>query len=131
MKTISASPRDVREFIREQDRGDGQEAFPPAGGVLAYRSFDGALVCKDGERVAGVVTFSLGEGVIVGIFVCPAFRRRGIGRTLLLAAIDRLRSVGLSHAEVEVCDMRMLALIEALPAEQSDFLKVVEAFEDN
>ncbi len=60
--------------------------------------------CQEPEIVAGYICTWLikGELHINNIAVVPAFRRKGIGRQLLQAALDMARKEGLHRAVLEV-----------------------------
>lgn len=64
----------------------------------------------DGEALVGMVTFlresglkDQHKGAIIGMYVAPEARGRGVGRALLLAAIDRARAMpGLEQIQLGV-----------------------------
>lgn len=72
----------------------------------AERDVDGILVLESPEgRIAGFVSTAAdqesGIGHIANLVVAAPCRGRGYGRELLAAALDRFRSLGLSHARIE------------------------------
>ncbi len=76
----------------------------------AFRDRHGFYVAEDGEKqVVGYVLVRMGlawikprRGGITSIAVDPAHRRQGIGRTLLCAAINHLKTRRAEQADLEV-----------------------------
>lgn len=67
--------------------------------VLKFMSRNTALCVKDGDKVAGVLLFSVKHNMICCLAVKPDFRRRGIASMLMekaLAALDLNRDVTVS-----------------------------------
>ena len=62
------------------------------------------LVAEEGERIAGYVVAleAADEGEILNLAVAPAGRRRGLGRALVEAMLDALRSRGVGQVYLEV-----------------------------
>jgi ribosomal protein S18 acetylase RimI-like enzyme len=92
------------------------DALEPAGeyqGVVAEEG--GRLV---GVGVFGLVAGSQGAGSLYAAAVDPAYRRRGVGRALVRAATDALRSLGARFVIVEVPDD---------PAATAPFVELVAA----
>lgn len=61
-------------------------------------------VADSGGAVAGYGMMSMGAGEchILNLCVAPALRRRGMGRALLVALLDRARRAGMEQAFLEV-----------------------------
>ena len=72
--------------------------------LLAQPHVRALAVTGAGDRVAGYALFSLvaGEGEILNLAVDPSERRRGHGRGLLEAILDRMRSAGTTAVFLEV-----------------------------
>lgn len=62
------------------------------------------LVAEDGEALAGFCTVAVEEGEIAALYVHPDRWRRGVGRTLLAAALELLRERGAGEAVVWILD---------------------------
>ena len=62
------------------------------------------LTALVGETVAGYIGVQeiCGEGYVTNVAVLPEYRRRGIGRALLCAAIDGARARGCAFLTLEV-----------------------------
>lgn len=82
------------------------EAFD---GVLARGG--SLLVAAEGDRIIGYALFGSGGpdfftgrrvGFIYDVFVRPSGRRRGVGRRLLEACLDRLRQAGFDEVRLNV-----------------------------
>ena len=60
--------------------------------LLLAQCGDGFLVADDGSKVLGYVTTIIenGIGLVMSIAVSPKFRRKGIGDSLLISAINHL-----------------------------------------
>jgi len=63
------------------------------------------FVAEAGGRVVGFVTTAIhgpaSRGTICDLAVAGDFQGRGVGRRLLLRALDRFRELGLKHAKIE------------------------------
>ena len=81
-------------------------------------------------QIAGVATISpegeTGNGVpeIVGMYVHPTLRCRGLGRELLIAAIRRCQVRGFNTVRVDVLSERVNRIITTLPPELRTLLDV-------
>ena len=114
-----ASTRPV-EFWQDRARGSSVEAGPGAGArqfVAVTQDGDWvgtavALVEKagDGDFEGGVVTRAGGH--VVGVFLCPDHRGRGVLGRLFQAVTDWLRDAGLDH-------VRLYVHANNLPAQRS------------
>jgi len=86
----------------------------------------------DGE-VVGVATIAprgeqmSGKPTIVAIYVRPKFRRKGLGRTLLMAAIDRCRERGLVPVRMDALTTPALCAAQNLPEDYRQDLRLVDA----
>ena len=70
----------------------------------------GLVACLDGRVVAyGGMTYVLDEGSVTNIATHPDARRRGIGRRLTGAMLDRARSLGLCRVFLEVRESNLAA----------------------
>lgn len=95
------------EIVSEGGVGEACRAVLTSGGhgsMLVVISFTGdrvsccdeAVVAKEGERIVGVATLASsgemgsGQPTLVGIWVDPAFTRRGIGQHLVGAVVKRV-----------------------------------------
>lgn len=69
---------------------------------------EGILVAEAEGSVVGYVTTMTNPatrlGQISNIAVAAQWQGRGVGRRLLLAALDRLRSAGMTHAKIETLE---------------------------
>ncbi|MFP6768162.1 MAG: GNAT family N-acetyltransferase [Planctomycetaceae bacterium] len=69
------------------------------------RDVDGILVVEAGGEVVGYITTwqdtAAGIGYIPNLAFVPAWRGKGLGRTLIQMALDRFRDGGLTHAKIE------------------------------
>lgn len=72
--------------------------------ALAGRGGQQVLVLDADRGIVGAVVMAVGagEGSIHRIFVAGAQRDRGLGRTLLRAALERLRAAGAARCQLEV-----------------------------
>lgn len=59
-----------------------------------------------GERVVGSLYINGGIGVVEGVVVHPDFRRRGVGRRLVQAAMEQLRRDGHRSMELQIDEDR-------------------------
>lgn len=96
---------DIAEII-EQDMADLQKFAPPHGRLLLadYEAAIAGLACM---RPIGA-----GVGEIKRMYVRPAYRRRGIGRALLEAAIREARRTG--YATLRLDSARFMKPAQAL-----------------
>jgi ribosomal-protein-alanine N-acetyltransferase len=72
--------------------------------LLAQQHVRALALGADPGRLSGYALFSLvaGEGEILNFAVDPAVRRRGLGRRLLDAVLDAMRSAGTTAVFLEV-----------------------------
>ncbi|UCE80366.1 MAG: GNAT family N-acetyltransferase [Methanobacteriota archaeon] len=98
---VTSSPQFLREFMRS------------IGGKA-----ENVLIAADGEDIIGYVNPVIDdkEVWIGGLGVVPAFRRRGVGRRLMIAAEDFARDRGAEESILEVIEGNLpaLALYERL-----------------
>ncbi len=78
-----------------------------------------ATIAPKGEQMSG-------EPTIVGIYVVPGRRREGIGRKLLIAAIERCRERGLVPVRVDILSTAARQTIAGLLAEYARALRVID-----
>ncbi|OGD56781.1 hypothetical protein A2V71_01515 [Candidatus Berkelbacteria bacterium RBG_13_40_8] len=78
-----------------------------------------ATIAPQGEMMSGVPT-------IVGIYVLPEFRRQGLGKILLLSAIERCQERGFPKVRIDVLSSALMSLIKSLPQEKKEYLEVHE-----
>ena len=73
--------------------------------VLKTKKYSRPEVIKN-EVILGVGFITLGEdlGWLYGLYVHPAFRNSGIGRSLVLARLDILNELGFDKAITEIAD---------------------------
>lgn len=79
-------------------------------GALARRArfeqydLENSLVAFDGGAAAGVAALAVrgAEGWVAGFGVVPAWRRKGLGREMMSALVERARAAGLRHLSLEV-----------------------------
>lgn len=57
-------------------------------GILNSRLPESSLGAYIGAELAGVITFS--PGYLIGLLVKPEFRKNGIGRALMISALDQM-----------------------------------------
>lgn len=83
-------------------------------GILNSRLPESSLGVYIGVELAGVITFSPGH--LIGLLVKPEFRRMGIGRALLIEALDQLVP-HLRDGEFVVAEMNQASgkLFDSLP----------------
>ena len=76
------------------------------------------LVAQDGEKVVGYIGSQsvLGQADIMNVAVDPEYRRKGIGRELIIALVDALKAQGVTIAllEVRVSNLPAITLYESL-----------------
>lgn len=84
-------------------------AFSDPWSAASFRELLGSslvfgLVAVSGERIVGYLVARLvgGEGEILNLAVASGDRRRGVGRVLLLAALERFQEGGAVEAFLEV-----------------------------
>ncbi len=118
--------------------GRWAESLPPSfvvGMLLAgdrLSCCDEAAVWEEKGKIVGAATIApegeqmSGEPTIVGVYVLPKFRRRGIGRKLMIAAIDRCRERGLVPVRVDILSTAARQTIAGLPFECREALRVVD-----
>lgn len=70
--------------------------------VLRFMGEGRALCVKEGERMAGVLLFSVKHNMICCMAVAPEYRRRGIGTALVKSALARLDR----SRDITVCTFR-------------------------
>jgi len=109
--------KDLVELYLEGYRGLEEYAYTHRNDVRAYlewlmrRDPEGLMVAREGEEIVGFIGadsnwFSKREqkkvGAIHELVVAEGFRRRGIGRGLMKAAVDLFRKKGLDTVELWV-----------------------------
>lgn len=93
---------------------------------------DEAVVAEEDGRMIGLASIApegemnSGQPTIVGVYVEPAARGRGIGRQVFLAAIDRCIERELVPVRVDCISTGMAALIVAVLPERPGVLDVHE-----
>ena len=81
---------------------------------------DEVVVATENGRTVGCCSLSekgedgRGPG-IVGIWVSPEMRRRGVGMAIFMAAINRARKRGWKRIHVDVLSTSMNRLVESMP----------------
>ena len=110
---ISAELANNPYAVRALDLLDSVTADGEYRGLVA--ELDGRVV---GIGVYGLVAGSQGAGALYAAAVDPAYRRRGVGRALVHAAVDSLRAEGARFVIVEVPDD---------PAATAHFVELVAA----
>jgi ribosomal protein S18 acetylase RimI-like enzyme len=133
MKVRSATLGDLPRVLRIERASFGPEAY----GVTTFlahvfRDRKGLLVAEDDR--GGVIGYALARvglrwlgvrrGGLTSIAVDPQHRRRGVGRSLMAAALDYLRAQGVQSAdlEVSVANRAAQSLYEAFGFVQSQLL---------
>ena len=79
-----------------------------------------ATIAPEGEQLSG-------EPTIVAIYVRSEFRKRGLGRTLLMVAIDRCRERGLVPVRMDALTTPALRAAENMPEDYRQDLRLVDA----
>jgi len=80
-------------WIAETHMGAGGSAVPIAGACLVWKRVPPSLRNPDGR-----------EAYLLGVFVDPAWRRRGIARKLVAAAIEQARAQGAAMVTLHASD---------------------------
>ena len=97
MKIRKAELRDLDEIMKIEGLCFPEEtAFPRGMFVYLIRYSVSLVACASDESIAGfIIGYSSGDiGAIYTLDVHPHFRRKGIGRDLVLALEERLFSMG-------------------------------------
>lgn len=92
---------------------------------------DEAIISCDANRQIGIATISptgeSGEGpAIVGLWVHPDYRRRGLGLRLLRAAVQRGQERGWNRIHIDVLTETMGRVVRRLPKKLLNVLDVRE-----
>ena len=93
---------------------------------------DEAVIAKIGDEIVGISTIApkgeqmSGEPTIVATYVLHEYRGRGIGALLLEAAIDRMIERGLTPIRADILNTKVFGIIDRLPEEKRNLLKVVD-----
>ena len=91
-----------------------------------------SVVAKVNGKVVGIATIApkgeqmSGEPTIVAIYVLHEYRGEGIGFRLFEKAIDYMLQKGLEPIRVNVLNSKVLHMINRLPVEKRQKLKVVD-----
>lgn len=138
METEIINRREIAQWVSRLDEsfvGVGLERFWLGlifcGDRLAC--CDEAVVLKiDGEIVAAATISPEGENAdgqptIVGVYVLPQFRGKGLGRQVLEAAIHRCAERNLIPFRIDIDSTGMHCLVTKLPAEFRDQMIVNDA----
>lgn len=83
-------------------------------GILNSRLPESALGVYIGDEIIGAITFSPGR--LIGLLVKPEYRRQGVGRALLVEALDRM-ILNLRDEEYIVAEINQASgkLFDSLP----------------
>jgi len=102
---IHHNPRACYFVVRPQEEGAAQCEEPRRGLLARFRSPD------QRPPIVGYGGFwrSAGEAHISTLAVHPRLRRKGIGQLILLAMIDKARSLGAKHITLEVRASNLVA----------------------
>jgi len=129
MKIKMVSMDEVAEFahVRMQDK----VIFILFGGERLSSCDEGVAAFVDGKMV-GVATISPESMArdnstrIVGLYIDPAYRRKGHGVALMATAVDRCRVRGFFRVRVDVMSTGAKKAVKRLPAEMRAMLMVVD-----
>lgn len=71
---------------------------------VEQHDLEASLVALDGDRAVGMAGLAVrgARGWVSGFGVVPAWRRRGLGRRLMSALLERARANGLRHLSLDV-----------------------------
>ena len=107
-----ADADEVRRLVAELTPATAHLRFftgvgtPTAGFVAALLRRDethGAWVCASGNRLVGHASWAYDSGAAeVGVVVADAWQRRGLGRSLVAAALDEAARAGLTDVRLHV-----------------------------
>ncbi|MFC8096298.1 GNAT family N-acetyltransferase [Streptomyces sp. NPDC057301] len=104
IRQVPVQPPLHKVFPAEDGSEDDDGTFAPARTVVAY----------DGDRLCGVVETSFSPWnarlTVRDIEVAPAWRGKGIGRTLMNHAFDFARECGAGHVWLEVSNINAPAI---------------------
>ena len=119
----------LRDFIRTLKpsmavgtllSGDRFSCVDEAVGVEADGQIVGvATIAPNGEEASG-------EPTIVAIYVCHEYRGRGLGRELMIGAVDRCRERGLVPVRVDALSTSALRIAQTLPPEYKSDIKLFD-----
>lgn len=93
---------------------------------------DEAVIALEGDDFLGAATIApegeqfSGEPTLVGLWVVPEHRGRGIGQALLEAAVRRMVTRGLTPIRVDALSSRIPRLVALLPEDLQAQLKVID-----
>jgi GNAT superfamily N-acetyltransferase len=126
VETKTISMQEVAAFTRAR--------MLPAIGILFvgdrfHCCDEGVGVFAEGELV-GIATIApegeqgSGEPTIVGLYVVPEYRRRGIGTELMRAAVERCRERGFARVRVDVMSTGAKKAVARLPEALREVLDI-------
>jgi GNAT superfamily N-acetyltransferase len=93
---------------------------------------DEAVAIKSGDHIVGIATISPnGEDgssrpTIVGVFVLPQFRGQGLGRQLMMEAIQHCLDRGFESIRLDVLSVAMRHIVRSLSGEIRSKLVVID-----
>ena len=94
------------------------------------RCCDEAVLARDSDgQIVGLATLApdgeLGEGpTVVGLYVSPEHRRRGIGTRVIIRAVERMQERGLTPVRMDTLGTAAARLVALLPEEVQRHLDV-------
>ncbi len=115
MAVIRAFERSDVDFALRQKTREGWAVSREQFEVYLEHDPDGCFVAMDGDQPVGMVTTTCfgTSGWIGNLIVEPAYRSRGIGRTLMERGLERLRTGGTTTVRLEA-DPQGIPLYRAL-----------------
>lgn len=99
------SLQDINRVVEIEQASFAIDAFSSASFKRYYRECPDLFLIAElsGVIVGNMITCILGEkGIITSIAVDPAYRRKGVGKTLVTHTFNHLKSIGIHDLELKV-----------------------------